>query len=446
LRSLLTGLALSSALLGLAPAGFNPVAASPEPSGLISPNGPIKHVVILYQENHTFDDVLGVVCEARTNPCDGYTGPVTFKDGITAENVVQPDLVPSVTHDPHSQRLGITNRWDRVMGCRDAPYYCVSHVDPSNIPNLANYANTFTVSDATFAAGHAASFSAHVSLGAGTFDGFSGWNPFPGLWGCEARSDAYWGPRKDLNLQPTCIPDEHGDGPYRPSEVPYAPTIMERLEQKHLSWHIYEGQRPQVKPDLSNFSVCTFFYWCYDNRYTLQWDSSDQGFLLAAAHGTLPNLSIMIPDFGVSQHNNTSMAKGDNYIGKMVSAVMNGPDWESTAIFITYDDCGCFYDHVKPPTKKMGLRNPMVIISPWAKPQGTDSTPAIQPYSALAFVEQVFQLRPLSKEVSAAYDYANSFDFTQEPLSGVPMVHIRLPKSELRKIARLMPLVENDPT
>ena len=88
----------------------------------------------------------------------------------------------------------------------------------------------------------------------------------------------------------------------------------------------------------------------------------------------------------------------------------------------------------------------MVIVSPWARPQGTDSTPAIQPYSALAFVQHVFDLPPLSKEVTRAYDYANSFDFTQEPLSGVPRFHTRVPKSERREIARLLPLVRNDPT
>ena len=57
--------------------------------------------------------------------------------------------------------------------------------------------------------------------------------------------------------------------------------------------------------------------------------------------------------------NRVSMLKGDNWIGDMVSAIMNGPDWSSTAIFITYDECGCFYDHVPPPPGR-GLRIPMV--------------------------------------------------------------------------------------
>jgi len=441
-------LVVSAGLVALGPGRTDRALAQAAPAdAMLSPRSPIQHVVIVYQENHTFDDLLGAVCQTRGTPCDGYTGPVTFADGTTARNVVQDDLIPNVAHDPHAQRLGMSGRWNRVVGCRDQPYYCISHVDPANIPNLAALANTFTVSDATFAAGQAASFGAHVTLGAGTFDGFSGWNPTPGIgWGCQVHADALWGKRQQLTLQPTCIPNRHGDGPYRPSEVPYTPTIMQRMEQAGLSWHIYEGRRPQAQPDVTNFSVCTYFFWCYDQRFTLEHDSSSQGFLNAAADGTLPNLSILIPDFSVSQHNTTSMAKGDNYIGQIVSAAQRSPQWRSTAIFITYDDCGCFYDHVTPPSKQMGLRNPMVIVSPWAKPQGTDSTTAIQPYSVLAFVEHVFGLQPLSREVSESYDYADSFDFSQRPLTGPPMTRRQIPPLERRQLARALPTVRQDPT
>src|SRR4051794_9783709 len=90
------------------------------------------------------------------------------------------------------------------------------------------------------------------------------------------------------------------------------------------------------------------------------------------------------------------------------------------AIFITYDDCGCFYDHVRPP-KGLGIRNPMVIVSPWAKHRGTDSNVAVQPYSMLAFTVHTFGLKRLTPFVTRAYDYADSFDFSQQPLGGVRM-------------------------
>jgi phospholipase C len=329
----------------------------------------------------------------------------------------------------------------------------VTHVDPGDIPNLTALADTFTVSDATFAAGHSASFGAHVTLAAGTFDGFAGFNPVrskegvkpgPG-WGCPSRLDALWGPKNDLTYQPSCIPDINGNGPYRTSLVPYVPTVWERLEAVGLTWHIYEGTS-ETDPSTAPLSVCTYFEWCYGNRFDIEHNSSRGDFVTAAAGGALPSLSFLIPIGDVSQHNGLSLALGDNYIGKMVSAVENGPDWDSTAIFITYDDCGCFYDHVTPPSPAYGLRNPMVIVSPYAKPQGTDSTIAIQPYSMLNFVEQNFGLSPLNAGVEQAYDYANAFDFGQKPLKGPTMTTQTISAGERRRLAKIRPEIEDDPT
>ncbi len=222
------------------------------------------------------------------------------------------------------------------------------------------------------------------------------------------------------------------------------------MEQAGRSWHIYEGDG-NTTPLVGPWSVCTYFAWCLRHRFDTEHDSSRSHFITDAGSGRLPNLSIVLPTGstpggGISQHNGNSMALGDNYIGDLVQAVERGPVWDSTAIFITYDDCGCFYDHVSPPRRSLGLRNPMVIISPWAKPQGTDSRIAIQPYSMLAFTEHLFGLRPLTDAVGNAYDYAHSFDFTQQPLDGPQMTTQTIPPGERRELRRLAPLVANDPT
>jgi phospholipase C len=130
------------------------------------------------------------------------------------------------------------------------------------------------------------------------------------------------------------------------------------------------------------------------------------------------------------------MVRGDNYIGNLVSAVERSPAYASTAIFITYDDCGCFYDHVTPPAG-LGLRDPMVIISPWVKSGYTDSTVAVQPYSMLAFVQHTFGLKPLTMKVNRAYDYAHAFDFQQHPIAPVSMGHTTIPARERARLARL---------
>jgi phospholipase C len=131
------------------------------------------------------------------------------------------------------------------------------------------------------------------------------------------------------------------------------------------------------------------------------------------------------------------MARGDNWIGQVVSQLEGGPQWRSTAIFITYDDCGCFYDHVAPPAG-LGIRTPMVIVSPWAKAHATDSTEA-SVASLLAFTEHTFGLPPLSDRDLNAYDYAHAFNFQQTPLSPQPMTTTRLPSVERRYLQRHPP-------
>jgi phospholipase C len=116
-----------------------------------------------------------------------------------------------------------------------------------------------------------------------------------------------------------------------------------------------------------------------------------------------------------SQHNGDSMQTGDNYLGSVVSAVMNGPQWSSTAIFITYDDCGCFYDHVPPPAG-LGIRVPMVIVSPYAIAGHTDHNVASFA-SMLAYTEHTLGLAALGSADQNAYDYSQSFDYSQTPLA-----------------------------
>jgi phospholipase C len=142
------------------------------------------------------------------------------------------------------------------------------------------------------------------------------------------------------------------------------------------------------------------------------------------------------------------MMAGDNWIGKVVSAIENGPDWGSTAIFITYDDCGCFYDHVSPPLNadgtRDGIRMPMVIVSPYVRPGELDSTTATFS-SILAYTEHNFGLRALSTNDAKAYDYANVFDYSQRPLAGIPLRSHPVPAASLR-YARAHPQVEDDAT
>jgi phospholipase C len=194
---------------------------------------------------------------------------------------------------------------------------------------------------------------------------------------------------------------------------------MDELNRAGLGWKLYTA----APGNGYLWAICPTFAGCLytgDRRRQVP----TRQVLDDARGGKLPNFSVVLPTIRVSQHNEDSMRAGDNWIGNVVSAVEHGPDWQSTAIFITYDDCGCFYDHVPPPPG-LGIRTPMVIVSPWANAGTVDSSQASLA-SMLAFTEHNFGLSPLNETDANAYDYANSFDFSQAPLSPVPMTHSRL--------------------
>jgi chitodextrinase len=424
------------------------------------PATPVEHVVVIDQENHSFDDVLGRLCTeiaAGTitghDACDGATKG-TISTGQVLPLATEPDLVPIVAHGITAQRNAIDggkmDGFDKISGCTAADNYaCYAQFDPSQIPNLAALATRFVISDRTFEFSTTPSWGGHLVLAAATMDGFDGANPTqstfttqtgPG-WGCDSFKDDRWWTGAKWVPEPSCVPDANGNGPYRASPVPYVPTIFDRLDAAGLRWKIYGGLGG---PGTGyGWTICPSFFECLGSSQRLNLvPASDV--VTDAQNGALPSLSLVMPTQANSQHNSYSMAVGDNWIGSVVSAIQNGPDWSTTAIFITYDDCGCFYDHVPPPSPGLGIRVPTVIVSPYAKSGFTDSTTATY-MSLLAYTEHVFGLAALTASDGTAYDYRNAFDYTQPPTAPVPMVQTAVPRSELRYIAD-HPASDDDPT
>jgi phospholipase C len=221
--------------------------------------------------------------------------------------------------------------------------------------------------------------------------------------------------------------------------VSYVPTIMDGLEAAGRSWHIYAP--PSDRPGYG-WAICPTFYECLGGPQAKK-VRLPSDFARDAARGRLPNLSIVIPSFKDSQHPGFSLVRGDNWIARNVSAVMNGPDWTSTAIFITYDDCGCFYDPARPPMGA-GIREPMVIVSPYARARFVDHRTALGA-SILAFTEHLFGLQPLSSQDANAYDYADAFDFQQAPLGPIPLPQHTVPRSSVVSMSHHPP-DPRDPT
>ncbi len=420
---------------------------------------PIKHVVLIYQENHSFNELLGALCMAQGNRCLA-TDQGEIHNGKKVPLADEPDIVPEAGHTRRDQVIimngGKMNGWDLQPGgggqiggegCpKQDGYPCMMQAQAGASPTVWSLADTYALSDMTFETGPVPSWGSHLDLVSATLDGFLGEQPvgsgeFSGT-GCDSHKDSAWQANvKDPTtiMVPACIPDQAGNGPYRPSPVEYVPTIMTRLDAAGIPWKIYA---PGPHGGGYGWAICPTFYECMGSD---QVKNTENPRKLAhdAKKGRLAKFSILIPYYNDSQHNSYSLIKGDNWIAENVSAIMNGPDWDSTAIFITYDDCGCFYDPVRPPAG-FGVRVPMIIVSPYAKPHFVDHTTASF-LSLLAFTEHLYGLPPLTEADAAAYDYSDAFDFSQKPLSPIDLPQHKVPQSSIDYIAKHPP-PKDDPT
>src|SRR4029077_3858029 len=111
-------------------------------------------------------------------------------------------------------------------------------------------------------------------------------------------------------------------------------------------------------------------------------------------------------------------------------------EWSSTALFITYDDCGCFYDQIPPGLNpdgtQRGVRVPLVIVSPYAIPGYVDTTTTTFA-GILAYVEQTFGLAPLGVNDAGAYAFANAFDYSRPPRAPLPMRYTPVSAAQLNE-------------
>jgi phospholipase C len=222
------------------------------------------------------------------------------------------------------------------------------------------------------------------------------------------------------------------------------------LYKQNVSWAYYYTPT-DVSPDPEDAAQSTLDIWnplpnfvdVHQDQQLTYIKSSDQFFAQAAA-GTLPSVSWVMPSGVNSEHPSHRMSSGMAWVTSLINAVMQGPDWDSTAIFVTWDDWGGFYDNVDPPTvdgNGYGLRVPGLVISPYAKPGYIDhQTLSFDAY--LKFIEDVFlngqridpatdgrpDSRPDVRENAPVLgNLTNDFDFSQAPLAPVILPEHPLP-------------------
>jgi len=167
-------------------------------------------------------------------------------------------------------------------------------------------------------------------------------------------------------------------------------------------------------------------------------------FISDVQHGQLADVTWITPVGNYSDHPPNTVCVGEGWTVQIINAIMQSSFWDSTAIFLTWDDFGGYYDHVPPPTADyfgLGIRVPTIIISPYVK-HGTPSQPLVQHgvyefSSMLTFAETVFNLSPLTLRDKLSSNMVEAFDFNQTPIPPLVLTPRQCPKTKSLPIVPL---------
>ena len=430
----------------------------------------IQHVIIIMQENRSFDHYFGTFPGADGFPLKDGAPAVCISDPVTNE-CVRPfvdhlDLNGGGPHSaPASMRAVDDGKMDGfiTLAVKAVNKKCRFVNDPncgedagqnekrvmgyhvqSDIPNYWAYATDFVLQD-------------HM------FEPIASWSLPSHLFMVSAWSARCSNPKDPAS----CKSDLARPWP-EADDTPYAWTELTwLLNRGHISWAYYlDGGPMQVKKTGGKGNKL------YPaDRYAVQrgvppiWDPLPQfsdvhedeqldnvkplvDFFAALNAGTLPAVSWITPSNYDSEHPPSLVSVGQSYVTHIVNAIMQSPEWDSTAIFLTWDDWGGFYDHMRPPVVDKlgyGIRVPGIVISPYAKRGYIDhQTLSFDAY--LKFIEDDFlsgaRLDPktdgrpdprpdVRENMSILGDLAKDFDFSKKARS--PLILPEHPKTTLEK-------------
>jgi phospholipase C len=419
----------------------------------------IKHVIIIMQENRSFDSYFGTYPGADgipvrhgvptvcvPNPAGGCDRP--YHDTADVNGGGPHGEGNAAADINHGKMDGFIQQRDAARGsCRipDDPACNGNHGVPdvmgyhtaAEIPNYWAYAKNFALQDHMFEPVKSWSLPEHLYM-------VSAWsarcknrlpmscvNNIVGPYGVNTFGQAV---HKELTTGKTSIDLAWTD-------------ITWLLYAEHVSWAYYvqSGSQPDCPNDQAETcvtvrqSAATPGIW---NPLPLFGDvQADHqlhniqplsGFYHAASTGTLPAVSWVVPSGPDSEHPPASVHRGQAYVTSLINAVMKSPDWKSSAIFLSWDDWGGFYDHVIPPSvdeNGYGLRVPSIVISPYAK-KGYIDHQTLSSDAYLKFIEDDFldgaRLNPktdgrpdrrptVREDLPILGDLVQDFNFNQAP-------------------------------
>jgi len=369
----------------------------------------IQHIVYIIKENRSFDNYFGLF--------PGALGTTTGLNSIgqTLPLGRLPDETPDdIDHSWQGATGGIDggkmDRFDLVNQANvDGQYMGFTEATQQDIPNYWTYAQNFVLADQMFSSMTGPTFPQHLYAVAAQAGGAmnipTGYqHNGPAKWGCDSDAGTFVQVVDQLGNYSTPFPCFDFN------------TIADELESNKISWKYYA---PPINESGYIFSVFDAINHIRNSPLWSEHVVTPDQFFTDIQQGQLPAVSWIVQDFEDSDHPPHSTCRGENYTVSEINAIMQSPYWDSTAIFLTWDDWGGFYDHVAPPPGPdqygYGPRVPLIIISPYAK-AGYVSHALYEFSSILKFVEEDFNLPPLTERDANANDTLDSFDFTQTPI------------------------------
>ena len=425
----------------------SPSSAGPSLDGI----NKIQHVIVIMQENRSFDQYFGTYPGANGLPLSNGKFSSCVNDPGT-KKCVYPfhDSVDKNLGGPHNQAdatkdvnggkmdgfIAVAEKGSTGCGdnqdpsCGGGNTDVMGYHDAREIPNYWNYAKNFVLQDNFFQPNASWSLPQHLYM-------VSEWSAKCGSTDPSTCQNALQSPANPPDRAPNqsnAVPD-------------YAWTDLTYLMYKNsVSWKYYvqTGTQPDCANDAAdcppvNQNAKTPGIWNPLPFFTDVHQDNQLGNIQDVTNyykdtkaGTLPNVTWITPSGANSEHPPGLVSAGQEWTTSLINAAMQGPEWSSTAIFLSWDDWGGFYDHVAPPTvdqNGFGLRVPGIIISPYAKKGAIDHQVASQD-AFVKFIEDDFlrsaRLDPKTdgrpdSRISVRENFAqvgnlvSDFDFTQPP-------------------------------
>jgi phospholipase C len=392
------------------------------PSGAQATQGKkIDHIVIIVQENRSVDDLFQLLPGANTQSWGLNSKNQSV--GLKPEELTAPY---DVNHDHPDWKVeydrGAMNGFNLAQSkcrkqqqCPPPELRAYGYVPQSDVEPYYKMAETYTFADEMFQTNQGPSFPAHqyIVSGTSTIHNDSSLrvadNPSRGGGGCNSP------PKAEVTL---IAPDGMENKKAYPCFD--RTSIFTLLDTADISWEYYQAG---TGVGLWHAVDALWPIWSNHAEYNANVVSPPSEVLKDVSRQKLASVVFVTPTAKASDHAGRTDGSGPSWVASVVNAIGESPYWRSTAIIVTWDDWGGWYDHVKPTVRnsyELGFRVPMIVISPYAK-RGFVSHVPYEFGSILKFTENTFGLPSLDTTDQAANDLNDCFDFHSGPHSFEPI-------------------------